>query len=116
MPIVSGQACERTHARDQVATSPAGTIGSCCQSLGFGVRFPPVDHCYPPMHIWYRQAGNISDDPGTTSKSIVLSIVLSIVQLFYTRLYFQRACVHHWVLPYVNAAACIQRNSRVGVA
>ena len=50
------------HFHDHIATTATGKIGSCCASLNFTTRFPPLDHCYPPMHIWTRSA--IESDAG----------------------------------------------------
>ena len=43
------------HLQDQIAPIP-------CRAQGYPTLFPPMDHCYPPMHIWTRSP--IATDPG----------------------------------------------------
>jgi hypothetical protein len=48
----------------QLAMHPTDTIAPVgCAALGFGVRFEPPDHCYPPLRIWTHTAP-IANDSG----------------------------------------------------
>jgi hypothetical protein len=63
LQVLKGSPQLAMHFADQIAPIS-------CTDQGFPVLFPPVDHCYPPMHI-YTRTSPIASDAGVLESEAV---------------------------------------------